>query len=110
MSNCAPRCDDRVGKTTMTTQNRMQSEFEADDHAAVDTLYSRVRATIESTPASPVAPRHSLAKTIALVAGVTASVVMIASGLVFGRQGVGLDVAPGSVAHLVLVMLLLIAA
>jgi hypothetical protein len=94
----------------MTTQNRKQREFEADAHAAVETLYSRVRATIESTPASPVGPRHPMPIAMVVVSGVTASVVMIASGLVYGRQGVGLEVAPGSVAHLVLVMLLLIAA
>jgi hypothetical protein len=94
----------------MTTQNRSPSLLEAGDQPAIETLYSRVRAAIESTPEPPVAPRHTMAMAMALVPGVTAGAVMIASAVVFHRQGVGLDVAPGSVAHLVLVLALLIAA
>src|SRR5262249_34149131 len=93
----------------MTTRSRNQSQLESDDRRAIEALHPRVRAAIASARTSSLAPRHPIAMAIALVPFVTAGVVMIASGLVFGRQGVGLNVAPGSGAHLMLVLLLLIA-
>jgi hypothetical protein len=71
-------------------------------------LYARVRSSVEGTPAGTTRTRTRIIATLAIVPALTALVVLIASGLVYGRPAAGLDVDVSSSAAALTILVLLI--
>jgi hypothetical protein len=55
-------------------------------------LYPRIRAAIEATPAATTRARTRIFAALAIVPILTTAVVLIASGIVYGRPAAGLDI------------------
>jgi hypothetical protein len=72
-------------------------------------LYARGRNAVASTPAATTRTRTRIIATLAIVPALTMLVVLIASGLVYGRPAAGLDVDVASSAAVLTTLALLIA-
>lgn len=72
-------------------------------------LYARVRNAVASTPAATTRTRTRIIAALAIVPVLTALVVLIASGLVYGQPAAGLDIDVASSAAALTTLLLLIA-
>lgn len=70
-------------------------------------LYDRIRASIETTPASTMNTRTRIALAVAATLLVAATVLLIASEVVYQRPAVGLEVDAQSTTHLLFVLLAL---
>ncbi len=67
-------------------------------------LYDRIRASIEATPASTIGTRTRVVLALAAALLAVASVLLIASDVVYQRHAVGLEVGTQSIPHLLFVL------
>jgi hypothetical protein len=72
-------------------------------------IYSRIRASVARTPASSIRTHTRIAASVAAVSYLAGGAVIIASQIVYGRQGVGLDFGVHSTSHMLLVLFSLVA-
>ena len=74
-----------------------------------EALYGRIRASIETTPASTMSMRTRIVLALAAALLVAATVLLVASRVVYQRYAPGLEVGTQSTSHLLLVVFLLVA-
>lgn len=85
-----------------------RSRFAPDGRPAAERLRGTVRAAVAATPVPPIGYRARVSLALATVLLTTASAVMLASSIVYGRQAVGLAVLPSEELHLLTVLCLLV--
>ena len=78
------------------------------DGAPPEALYRRIRASVETTPASTISTRRRIVVALAVVPLLAAAVLLAASEIVYKRQAVGLEVGMQSTSQLLLVLALLV--
>ena len=87
-------------------QGRTPRRFES--AAPPTALYSRIRESIQGTPASDVSTTRRAHIALVVIPCVTAGALAVASQLVYQRQGVGLDVGVDSTPHMLVALGLLV--
>ena len=87
---------------------RATSPQSGSDNGPPAVLYDRVRASIETTPASTIGTRTRIILALTTSLLVALLVLLIASEVVYQRQAVGLEVEAQSIPHLLFVLLALV--
>jgi hypothetical protein len=97
-----------MDKTSMSELRVTSSRFDSPVAPAAE-IYSRIRASVDGTPASSSRTHTRIAASVAAVPCLTGVAVIVASEIVYGRQGVGLDFGVHSTSQMLLVLFSLIA-
>lgn len=79
------------------------------DTGPSEVLYRRIHAAVGTMPAPTMSTRTKIALALGAVLVLAAAVLLTASELVYDRQAMGLDVAPQSIAHLLTMLVLIVA-
>ena len=87
---------------------RARSPQAGSDTGPSEVLSARIHALVRTTPASTMRTRTRIARALAAVVLLVATVVLTASQVVYDRPAVGLDAAPESLAYLLTVLSLIV--